>query len=133
MFFATLGCFDSKAERANIKSERKRDIENAVLTAIYIDLRKFDGKFFHTGELFAISKYSFPVDVQRKLGKFYWQRKLDGDILYFYESQTGGREVTFTFNRLNKLIFVDISNYPVFANQQLRERFGVDKPWPPQY
>lgn len=105
--------------------------EGTELVAIYIDLRDFDGKFSCAGEPIAISTSFSPSDIRGTFGEPYWQHKVDGDTLYFYESQTGRREVIFTFDESNKLGFVDISNVPIFSDQGQRERYGVDKPWPP--
>jgi hypothetical protein len=106
--------------------------DGAVLTAIYVDLNDFDGEFSLSGKKLPISTHSSLRDIRRTLGEPYWQHKLDDETLYFYESKTGRREVTFTFSVLGRLRFVDISNYPIFVDPKQRERYGVDKPWPPQ-
>jgi len=118
-----------RLELANSGIEINHD--DSELTSIHIDLGKFDGKFFHSGEPMAISTDSSPTDIRRTLQEPYWQHNLDGDTLLFYESQAGSREVTFTFNVLNQLRFIDISDSPIFADEKQRERYGVNKPWPP--
>ncbi len=95
-------------------------------------LNLFQGTFTRNGQLLKIGRVSTEDDIRRIFGEPYWIDRSDGETILFYEYQSGAIELQFEFPDGAKLGFVTLLRNGILSDSVDRERYGVDKAWPPQ-
>ena len=105
-------------------------VKNGLLDHVYITLNEFCGRINYTG---TVSLSNATVDkVLNIFGEPYWTDKDEDETILFYEFNSGTIEVQFEFDSNDELLYILIANEGVLFQEDQRESYGVDKPWPPQ-
>jgi len=102
------------------------------LLEIFVDFGEYRGDFFKSGKPVKLTSKTSPADVVQILGEPYWRDISEGELMLIYEYDSGSREIIFEFPDSKTLRYINITMSPLFADSQQRERYGVDKQWPPE-
>ncbi|HUG68225.1 MAG TPA: hypothetical protein VMM76_10765 [Pirellulaceae bacterium] len=98
----------------------------------FITLADFNGTFLANGRSLELNTATSEGDIREQFGDPYWVDRQDGEVILFYEYHGGDMEVQFEFPDGASLGYVTISRAGVLSDPEQRNRYGVDKPWPPQ-
>jgi len=105
------------------------EVDEGVLVAITIFLKDFAGTLCVHGESVEDSGLT-EAGVTALLGQAWWRDEDEDEVLLFYEHPSF--ELQCEFEGKRELTAVVLATDALMALEVQRQRYGVDKPWPPE-
>jgi hypothetical protein len=106
--------------------------EDHVLDYIFLTLNSFSGQFLFGGTPLTAESIGTEEQIEEVFGEPYWVDRSDGEVIMFYEYNSGTIELQFEFSDGRNLTYVTIARNGVLSTEEQRRAYGVDKAWPPR-
>lgn len=106
-------------------------LKQGAIDYALVDLAEFEAGFLRDGEELKLDSTSTEAQVREIFGEPYWTDRSDGEVILFYEFDSGRVELQFEFPDAGGLGFVTLARDGVMSDASQRAAYGCDYPWPP--